>query len=212
MFNINDESLVLFGEKLKQLRLEKKVSTKNLSDKTGIDIATLNRIEQGFIKKINPLILNELAKYFNLNVLYFYSLLGYINNEEILNYSNLLIENNYTSSDDFGVPLINDFNSFDDISHKNRKIYLPFPESSKENLFGYYLDEFTAIIFSHTSQIKNDDFGIFKINNNFIISKYFEKNNFIFLTDMLETNEKYIIEFDKIIVIGKILYKIKRKF
>ena len=72
MFNINDESLVLFGEKLKQLRLEKKVSTKNLSDKTGIDIATLNRIEQGFIKKINPLILNELAKYFNLNVLYFY--------------------------------------------------------------------------------------------------------------------------------------------
>ena len=38
-----------------------------------------------------------------------------------------MIENNYTSSDDFGVPLINDFNSFDDISHKNRKIYLVLP-------------------------------------------------------------------------------------
>ena len=212
MFNINDESLVLFGEKLKQLRLEKKVSTKNLSDKTGIDIATLNRIEQGFIKKINPLILNELAKFFNLNVLYFYSLLGYINSEEILNYSSLLIENNYSFSDDHSIPLISDFNFLDDISHINRKIFLPFPESSKENLLGYYLDESTVIIFKYNSKIKNDDFGIFKIHDTFIISKYFEKDNFVFLIDMLETNKKHVIEYNKITVIGKILYKIKRGF
>ena len=70
MFYVDDNILVQFGNILRDLRVSANKSLREVSMDTKIDITTLNRMEQGLVQKINPIMLLRLAKFFNTNVLY----------------------------------------------------------------------------------------------------------------------------------------------
>lgn len=93
--------------------------------------------------------------------------MGYINNKEIINYSNQIIQknNNYCEA----VPLFTNVKDIETGS-SNKKINLPF-SSDNEKLAGLCLNENEIIIFSFSQQkIKSREMGIFKIKNDYIIS------------------------------------------
>lgn len=209
MFYINDVTLQKFGEYLKDLRISLKLSTQEVSKKTKIDIGTLNRIEQGFIQKINPLMLNEIAKCFSIDVIEFYIILGYLNKNNIIKYCDKELEKNYITHNDFSVPLYDNINLIEEDSNKKmRKINFPFPKKNFHLLKAFINENDNIFVFKHDDEILINEIGIFKINQSYIISEYYEENNYIFLYD-LNKKTRHIQKKKDIKIIGKILYEIK---
>lgn len=83
---IDDDKLIEFGNYLKKLRFENGYTLEFLQSKTNINIADLNRIENAGRKKINPFHLIALSKIYKINVLKFYEMIGYIDNEDLNDY------------------------------------------------------------------------------------------------------------------------------
>lgn len=55
------------NERLEDLRNGRKLTLKDLSEKTGVDISTLSRIENGQVRKVGDDVLLKLAKYFGVS-------------------------------------------------------------------------------------------------------------------------------------------------
>lgn len=207
MFIIDDNKLVKFGEILTDLRNEKNVTLRDISHATKIDIATINKLEQGLVKKINSLMLIKLADFYEVNVLYFYTLIGYISNDEVIKYNNLI---SYSSNNDIAIPLFENINKINiDIKNIERKINIPFSKNNSALFYSFFYGKGLIMIFYHTKILNNDDLFVFKANSQFIVSKYYILNDTIILTDIL--NDYKVITFNKkdVQIIGKIVYRIE---
>ena len=207
MFFIKDELIVDFANLLKRMRVEKGVTTQDVSDKTDIDISTLNKLERGLIKRINPLMLLALADYYNTNVIVFYNLLEYTNDNLISEYKSITSEKDH----DLSIPLYNTIYNIDNFDKNiSRKINLPFIQNDSKKFFSFQHDNY-IIIFYYTDILKKEDLGIFKINKEYIIAKYREKSDLIVLIDIFNNENVIIEERGKVKIIGKIKYKIEKE-
>ena len=207
MFFIKDELIVDFANLLKRMRVEKGVTTQDVSDKTDIDISTLNKLERGLIKRINPLMLLALADYYNTNVIVFYNLLEYTNDNLISEYKSITSEKDH----DLSIPLYNTIYNIDNFDKNiSRKINLPFIQNDSKKFFSFQHDNY-IIIFYYTDILKKEDLGIFKINKEYIIAKYREKSDLIVLIDIFNNENVIIEERVKVKIIGKIKYKIEKE-
>ena len=72
------------GERLKDLRTDKGITIKELSEKAGVDYSTLSRIENGKIQKVADDIVLKLARFFNVSTDF---LLGLTNIPDKKNYT-----------------------------------------------------------------------------------------------------------------------------
>ena len=207
MFFIKDELIVDFANLLKKMRIEKGVTTQDVSDKTDIDISTLNKLERGLIKRINPLMLLALADYYNTNVIVFYNLLEYTNDNLITEYKSTTSE----KDNDLSIPLYNTIYNIDNFDKKiSRNINLPFVQNDSKKFFSFQHNS-SIIIFYYTDTLKKEELGIFKINKEYIIAKYREKSDLIVLVDIFN-NENIIIEDKSMVkIIGKVKYKIEKE-
>lgn len=82
-----DEKVFLpgtIGERIKDLRTARGISTKELSDKAGLDYSTLCRIENGKIQKVSDDVVLNLARFFNVSTDF---LLGLTNIPDKKNYT-----------------------------------------------------------------------------------------------------------------------------
>lgn len=73
-----------FKERLEDLRNRRKLTLKELSEKTGIDYSTLSRIENGNVKKVGDDVLLKLARFFGVSTDF---LLGITNVPDKKNYT-----------------------------------------------------------------------------------------------------------------------------
>ena len=207
MFFIIDELIVDFANLLKRMRIEKGVTTQDVSDKTDIDISTLNKLERGLVKRINPLMLLVLADYYNTNVIVFYNLLEYTNDNLITEYKSITSE----KDNDISIPLYNTIYNIDNFDKKiSRKINLPFIQNDSKKFFSFQHNNY-IFIFYYTDTLKRDDLGIFKINREYIIAKYKEKSDLIVLVDIFNNDNLVIEEKSKVKIIGKVKYKIEKE-
>lgn len=71
-----EQRILLIGNKVRELREERKMTIKELSQKSGISIKYLQKIENGQAAGINTIHFNRLCKDLNLSsvneILYFY--------------------------------------------------------------------------------------------------------------------------------------------
>ncbi len=208
MLTTNDEFLQNFGNELKRLRKENNVTNRYIEKVTKIDNGTLSRLESGFIKKINPVVLKKLADFYNVNVLNFQLMLGYINKEDILKFSDTLKNQNSILKKEIDpqnlkIPIIKAKDillgttqkKFFNISNTNGELFA-FSNSSDE----YY-------IFKKTDTLNKDDIGLFEVNKKIYIARYAFEGNFVLISDILSSD---IILKDKsdIVIIGRIFYTI----
>ena len=206
MFIIDDDNLVKLGEFLKDIRIAKKMNFKEVSKVTKIDVATLNRLEKGLIKKVNPLMLLNLAKFYDFNVVYFYVLLGYLTNDEVVKYSNSI---GHTSNDEIAIPLYDSINTIEDKKSAIGKMNIPFSKSNS-NLYSAFYSKKDIFIFYKTEKLNNEDFFIFLANSKYIISKYFLLNSTIILSDIQDNYKLYAFDKKSVKIIGKIIYQTKK--
>jgi transcriptional regulator with XRE-family HTH domain len=60
--------LIAFGERLRQVRTERQKTLKQVSDETGISIATISRIERGEANEVESKTLATLANWMNVSL------------------------------------------------------------------------------------------------------------------------------------------------
>ena len=197
MLYTDDLKLVKFGNYLKELRINKGVTVRDIQSKTKIDISTLNKLENGLIKKVNPNLLLILADYYNTNVIVFYDLLGFLNKDLVIEY-----ENNITGKDkNFSIPLFSSIHEIDNFNKKIiRSINLPIIDNNSFNYFSFQLNDNIIVIFYYTNILKIGETGIFKFDDKYIISPYNEKDN---LVAVFNNSELYLKGKDEIKILGK---------
>ena len=65
---INEVDLMsIFGEKLKQLRVEKKITQRSLAEKIGVDFSYISKIETGALEPPSEEVIIKIAKALNAN-------------------------------------------------------------------------------------------------------------------------------------------------
>ena len=204
MLYTDDLRLEKFGNYLRELRINKGVTVRDIYLKTKIDITTLSRLENGLIKKINPNMLLLLADYYNTNVIVFYNLLGFLNNNLVTEYVNNISEKNK----DFSIPLFSSIYEIDNFNKKVlRNINLPIIENQNNDFFSFQFNDNTIIIFSYIDSLNNGEIGILKIADDYIISPYNEKDEVI---AFLNHSKLCLENKDKVNILGKVFYEIKK--
>lgn len=204
MLYTDDLRLEKFGNYLRELRINKGVTVRDIYLKTKIDITTLSRLENGLIKKINPNMLLLLADYYNTNVIVFYNLLGFLNNNLVTEYVNNISEKNK----DFSIPLFSSIYEIDNFNKKVlRNINLPIIENQNNDFFSFQFNDNTIIIFSYIDSLNNGEIGILKIADDYIISPYNEKDEVI---AFLNHSKLCLENKDKVKILGKVFYEIKK--
>ena len=76
-FEVTAENVKKVGDFLREIRESKGYSMNQVEVYTGIQRSEIKKIEEGAKKKINPLYLKELAKFYNIDLLELFRLVGY---------------------------------------------------------------------------------------------------------------------------------------
>ena len=205
IIEIDKDKVYNFSKYIHKLRKEHGYTLKEVAKKTNLKPSALHKIENGEVEKINPTFLLNISKLYNINILVFYTMLGYINKDDVILFSEILKKQNYTLkekivSQSLKIPTVKnnkelstDTNKFLNIKNND---FLAFYNSNK-----YY-------IFKKTDTLNFDDTGIFEIHNKIHIGKYAIQENFVFISDII-SNDVFFREKSEISILGKIFYIIE---
>lgn len=79
--------MIALGEFLKGIRLQQKLSLKDVYKATGISDSKLSRVENGTnVSNPSPSILQTLSKLYNINLIELYRIAGYLDEEALSSY------------------------------------------------------------------------------------------------------------------------------
>ena len=94
--NENPHNLLVynFSKYIHKLRKEHGYTLKEVAKKTNLKPSALHKIENGEVEKINPTFLLNISKLYNINILVFYTMLGYIEENDIILFSEILKKQN----------------------------------------------------------------------------------------------------------------------
>lgn len=188
-----------FGKYLTNLRKQNNLTLLKVAKKANLDRATLHRIENGEIQKINHTFLEKLSELYDVNVLDFYLMLGYIKEKDISSFSNTL-KNENENLQKLKIPII-----------KNKKDFVIIPNkflNIKNNNFSAFYFSNKYYIFKKTDTLNNEDTGIFEIHNKIHIGKYAIQENFVFISDIISA-DVFFREKSEISILGKVFYIIE---
>ena len=185
-FIIEFEKTMELGIMLKKARERLNLTTQEVSQKTNISTTDINYIENGKKNKINPFMLKKLCKLYKLNLLEIYKMIGYVDESDLIEYTNLdkvnyeIIENNKIPV----YPLNSDINN---ILTGIPCFYIQLPI---KNIFfkaidlrnSVFEDKILALFNININKLINGEVGLFLYNKEFYIAKYYSaKSNTILI-------------------------------
>ncbi|MCP1224778.1 helix-turn-helix transcriptional regulator [Sebaldella sp. S0638] len=202
MFKVTYNDALKLGEILKELRHKKELTFKELEKATGIDSATLSRLEQGTILRINPLILKSLADFYAINLLTLYNLINYITEDDILNYYTTLSTKKELEKEEIEIV---PFNSFNEINSTYSKDFLKFPYVSKVCRAIEFNKEYVVIFNPEIKVLNTKDIGVFKNQDDIFISNYYKKEKTIVLINYFDKKITVFNNLSDVKILGKVV-------
>ncbi len=204
----NKEKIYAFAKYISSLRKEHEYTLEYVAKKTNIKTTSLHKLENGEFQKINSVFLVNLAKLYNINVLTFHIMLGYIKEDEIIQFSEILKNQKYVLKEEIvnqslKIPVLKSKESFLSDKYKN---YLNIINSDNGLLAFFSSKKF--FIFKKTDILNKDDIGIFEIQGKIHIGKYALKENFVFISDLI-SSDVFFREKSEISILGKVFYIIE---
>lgn len=196
---IDDDKLIEFGNYLKKLRFENGLVYEDIKKLTGIAITILHQIENGGIKKINPLHLIALANIYKINVLKFYEMVGYVDKEVLDDYHEKeAIEKNIAEifddirNDYAEIPLFSSVAAgagsiIDEIPESYIKLPLKYRNLRAAFIHGDSmeptLNDGGIVIFDPTKNenLKDGDIGIFFLNGDYFVKRFYRTKSEVVL-------------------------------
>ena len=202
MFKVTYNDALKLGDILKELRHKKELTFKELEKATGVDSATLSRLEQGTILRINPMILKSLADFYSINLLTLYNLINYITEDDILNYYTTLSTKKELEKEEIEIIPFSKFNSTNSTYSKD---FLKFPYVSKV-CKAVEINKEYVVIFNPEIKILNiKDVGIFKNQDDIFISNYYKKDKTIVLINYFDKKITVFNNLNDVKILGKVV-------
>ena len=200
----NNEKLLAFAKYITKLRKEYNYTLVEVAKKTNIDKSSLHKIENGEFQKINSLFLMKLAELYDVNVLTFHLMLGYVKEDDIIKLSEILKNKNYfkneKSTQNLKIPI---FRNKETLLNNSHKRFLKISNSSND-FFAIYISK-KYFIFKITDVLIQNDIGIFDIDDSIIIARYAVQDNFVSIVDII-TNKIFFKNKNEITTLGKVFY------
>ena len=171
-----------------------------VSNRTKIGLSELSRLETGQTVKINPLKLLRLSSIYKINVLKLYEIVGYVNEKDILTYAtnNVIIdkineEMEYQRTKFVPIPVYNSVSAgFGAYPSENPVTFITVPISDSKDLRAAYVKgdsmeptfgDGSIIIFDpNVDKLKNKEIGIFQVNDEIYLKRYYKQDEQIILT------------------------------
>ena len=180
-FIIEFEKTIELGIILKKARERLNLTTQEVSQKTNISTTDINYIENGKKNKINPFMLKKLSQLYKLNLLEIYEMIGYIDKNDLIEYTNL-DKINYEIVENNKIPVYALNSDVNNILTGIPSFYIQLPINNvffkaidlRNNVFE---DKILALFNTNINKLNNGDIGLFLYNKEFYIAKYYSTNN-----------------------------------
>ena len=180
-FIIEFEKTVELGIILKKARERLNLTTQEVSQKTNISTTDINYIENGKKNKINPFMLKKLSQLYKLNLLEIYEMIGYIDKNDLIEYTDL-DKINYEIIEKNKIPVYSLNSDLNNILTGIPCFYIQLPINNvifkaidlRNNVFE---DKILAIFNTNINKLKNGEVGLFLHNKKFYIAKYYSTNS-----------------------------------
>ena len=200
MFTIDRTKTVRLGKILKRFRNTNNYTFKDVYTQTGIDPATISRLEDGKIFRINPLIITALAKLYNVNPLIFLNIIGYVQDKDVFNYCKIINTEKSFYENSF-IEILDSFSITSDSEiHLKEFMNLPFLDKQDK---AFKKDNF-IFVYNNKNELSQEDLGIFSYNNSIIVAFYYSNENTVslynYFTKKISIHSKNDIE-----IIGRIV-------
>ena len=180
-FIIEFEKTIELGIILKKARERLNLTTQEVSQKTNISTTDINYIENGKKNKINPFMLKKLCQLYKINLLEIYEMIGYIDKNDLIEYTNL-DKINYEIVENNKIPVYALNSDVNNILTGIPSFYIQLPINNvffkaidlRNNVFE---DKILALFNTNINKLNNGDIGLFLYNKEFYIAKYYSTNN-----------------------------------
>ena len=180
-FIIEFEKTIELGIILKKARERLNLTTQEVSQKTNISTTDINYIENGKKNKINPFMLKKLSQLYKLNLLEIYEMIGYIDKNDLIEYTDL-DKINYEIIEKNKIPVYSLNSDLNNILTGAPCFYIQLPINNvifkaidlRNNVFE---DKILAIFNTNINKLKNGEVGLFLHNKKFYIAKYYSTNS-----------------------------------
>ena len=175
-FIIEFEKTIELGIILKKARERLNLTTQEVNQKTNISTTDINYIENGKKNKINPFMLKKLCQLYKINLLEIYEMIGYIDKNDLIEYTNL-DKINYEIIENNKIPVYALNSDVNNILTGIPSFYIQLPINNvffkaidlRNNIFE---DKILALFNTNINKLKNGDIGLFLYNKEFYIAKY----------------------------------------
>ena len=190
---IDTEKLKKLGKTLKELRIQNNLSFRDVDKLTGVDISTISRLEEAKGHRINALILNKLAKVYNVNPVSLLMIIDYVSKDDINQYLDIT-ESEASSINNNEIEIMNENNN----SYYPKK-FLKLPDIN--NCKAVKIN--SRIFLYDDTYPDNNDLGIFRINDKIIPAFYYSLDDTVTLKDFF-TGVISMRKKDSLSILGKI--------
>lgn len=198
------EKRIKLGNYIKETRLNssyRKLGLNELSDITGISNSLISNLENGKIQKINPFLLQDIAKGLEIDYKILYKIIGYLDNDikldEKSNYKKksriIILEKekeeiiDISSISKEGISKLKDFIGYLKINYKEYQEFLKWKKEKKRE---YKIDEFMKSYMEREEWNESSRYQIRYTNES--VMKFFEDNGLRLNKDGKQFYEKLI--------------------
>lgn len=221
-FNVNYEDSEKLGEMLKKAREESQLSTYAVSKLTKINVADINAIENASKMRVNPFHLKALANIYKINVLKLYEIIGYIEKEDVRTYdkNNIITEKineeiEFQRSKYIPIPVYKSVSAgYGAFPSDNPVTFITVPITNSKDLRAAYVkgdsmaptfNDGSIIIFDPSiERLKNKEIGIFKVNDEVYLKRFYSQDSQVILTsDNIYYEPIFIRKSDNFMICGK---------
>ena len=221
-FNVDFEKMAELGLLLRKLREKSGLTLDVVSKKTKINISELSRIETGQTLKINPLKLLELANIYKINVLNLYEIVGYINKNDTRTFekNNVIIEKineeiEFQKSKYIPIPVYKSVSAgYGAFPSDEPVTFITVPITNSKDLRAAYvkgdsmsptLNDGSIVIFDpFVERLKNKEIGIFKVNDEVYLKRFYSQDGQVILTsDNIFYEPIFVRKSDNFMICGK---------
>lgn len=209
---IPEELRIKLGKYINKFKEKQNLGFNQLSMKSGINPAALNRILNGTNKKINPYLLMKLASALRIDYKELYKIVGYLDSEDV----ETNVDKSYYEDQFDKIPLFESISAGYGSSSGEIVEYISIPGLKNPDqcyairVFGDSMQptipEKSIIIIKKDMELCDGDIGAFIVNNEAVVKRYKPSEKY---TILLSDNNKYtplvVNEGDEFNICGKVI-------
>lgn len=206
---VNEDNLIKLGNIFKEARVRKSLTVRALSEMCGsVSHTEISLFENAKRKTPNPLAIKKLAEVLDLDYIYLFTIIGYIDKFSLSSPEKM--------EDFIRIPILSDVTGLNTETFKNAENYITLPKhlGTSNNMYAIKILESSMeptirknsfVLLNQVSKVPNNCVGAFLLDGNFYIRRLLSFNNKTYLRsdNNAESPDILVNPNDSFITLGK---------